>query len=269
MPSNRLPLRFFTCNLKSLFYSVISYIFSFRGIPVSIGEARLNLPPLHFRVYPPTYEELNLHTLMRIKFPHDSTAIDVGAHYGIYSIVLAKYLKLRVFAIEPTPYSFSVLLQTICMNSLQRLITPIRAAVSNKDGVSPFNIQQENGSVANSLVDYHHSEEPKYTSFVNVVKIDSIAYSTPVSFIKIDAEGVELDVLSGALDTISKYKPIILLGLHPAALSAIGYSLKDVQEFIKRLGYETLSYSSPGISHSNFLLQKSVFDIFIAPIKQQ
>ena len=265
MTPNSSSLRLIYRSLKSFFYFLVSYVFAFRGIQVSIGKVSLFLPPRHFRVYPSNYEALNISTLLRMNLPQNTTAIDVGAHYGLYSVLLAKYLQLRVLSIEPTPYSFSVLLQSICMNSLQGYISPIRAAVSNYNGISSFNVQQSSGSVANSLVTYNHSDEPKYTIEVNVFALDSLVSSTPISFIKIDAEGSELEVLNGAKNIILNFRPIILLGVHPVALDSLGHTLYDVLEFINEIGYEITSFSSPNISYANFARQSSVFDVFLAP----
>ena len=47
--------------------------------------------------------------------------------------------------------------------------------------------------------------------YVNVKKLDNLQFENPISFIKIDVEGHEMEVIEGAIETITKNKPILLV----------------------------------------------------------
>ena len=51
------------------------------------------------------------------------------------------------------------------------------------------------------------------------------------SIIKIDVEGHELNVLKGAVNTIKKHKPMILIEIHQ-------FENSEIPEFIESLGYD-------------------------------
>ena len=62
-----------------------------------------------------------------------------------------------------------------------------------------------------------------------------------VDCIKIDVEGLEYEVLLGAIDTIQNNKPAILIDFHPKH----GVDVDAVKGILHELGYET--YRKPTI----------------------
>lgn len=64
-----------------------------------------------------------------------------------------------------------------------------------------------------------------------LVSIDSLKLAR-VDLIKIDVEGMELEVLEGARESIQAYQPSLLI-------EAIKSSANGIAAFLKRLGYQT------------------------------
>ena len=62
-------------------------------------------------------------------------AIDIGAHIGALSLLLATKYKATVYAIEPNQDNFVLLKKNIRVNSLGRLVTPLNIAVSDRIGI--------------------------------------------------------------------------------------------------------------------------------------
>jgi FkbM family methyltransferase len=56
--------------------------------------------------------------------------------------------------------------------------------------------------------------------------------------IKCDVEGAELIVLQGARKSLARYRPTLLLSVHPPALPQYGHSKEGVSAFIQELGYK-------------------------------
>jgi hypothetical protein len=57
------------------------------------------------------------------------------------------------------------------------------------------------------------------------------------SIIKIDVEGAEWDVLRVAEQSLLKYKPKLLLSLHPEALAKIGTTPTQIMDWLADRGY--------------------------------
>jgi FkbM family methyltransferase len=91
----------------------------------------------------------------------------------------------------------------------------------------------------NSLVP---SDEP---SSVPVTTIDVIGSNglSRCNFIKIDVEGLEIEVLEGASNTISKFKPYLDIEVNDYTLKAKGYTREQLFSKLRELGYKWTPYS--------------------------
>ncbi|UUX48389.1 FkbM family methyltransferase [Nisaea acidiphila] len=131
----------------------------------------------------------------------DSLFIDVGAHFGLYSLeVAASVERVRCVAIEPHPHNFDVLKNAIEYNHLSGVVSCVRAAAGGANGLGNLR--------ANTSMGHHVSYEDGGKSAgsiqVPVVTLDSVIGSfceiEPEAdcYLKIDVEGRELQVLRGA-----------------------------------------------------------------------
>ncbi len=160
--------------------------------------------------------------------------IDVGAFIGEWSILLAKYLKNgKIISIEAHPENYRLLLKNIHENSLSNVI-PLHIAAWNKKKKLKLFVHERPC----------HSLKIKGKDFiiVNGETIDNIVKKfckrLPVTFIKIDVEGAEVEVIEGALTTIKKYRPTIIfesfkrenLEKIKRILSSHGYSIKSIDK---------------------------------------
>jgi len=126
-------------------------------------------------------------------------AIDVGANYGIMSYNMArKFQKVSAFEIVPE------VLECFKLN----------AAKFNLSNVDIYNCGLGNKEETVSL---HFNPGKTFSTHVDTskpgnVKVNKLDYYnfTDVDFIKIDAEGFESFIIEGGMETIQKYKPVIL-----------------------------------------------------------
>lgn len=138
-----------------------------------------------------------------------STVIEAGAHIGVHTLTLSKLAK-SVLAFEPFVDTFHVLQKnTRDYNN----ITVFNLGLSDQQEDSGFEWIDENnvavaGLINNPLTDYSIKKSP-YKHVVKNTTIDLL--NKKVDFIKIDVEGYETKVIKGALNTIKKHTPVIVL----------------------------------------------------------
>jgi FkbM family methyltransferase len=155
-----------------------------------------------------------------------TTVLDIGANVGFFSILLSRLVgpKGKVIAFEPLPRNIDFINQHIQLNKLEN-ITVYAAAVGEKTGVMRFDSSPCHSQGRLALTG--DLEVP-------VITLDSLSkLDNPVSFVKIDVEGAEADVLRGSESFFKSNRPIILLATHgrkeaddcQKILSDYGYSL--------------------------------------------
>jgi FkbM family methyltransferase len=134
---------------------------------------------------------------------------DLGAHTGYYSLQASMLVGKNgmVYAFEPNPRNISYLKQHFAINKIEN-VSIVQAAVGDQEGMLPFKLGTTSfvGQV---------SKDGDF--FVKVLSLDSSVahgdFKKP-DFIKIDVEGAELSVLTGARSVLEKYHPYLLLSLH-------------------------------------------------------
>ncbi len=150
----------------------------------------------------------------------DEIIIDVGANVGDTSIYWAKLYGAKVLAFEPLSESFEIMRENISLNGLDDLITPYNLALGDGTDIS-FNM-------SGYMMKYSMDSLKK----IKTERLDNFNFNN-ISMIKIDVEGFELHVLRGAIETIKRNKPRIIIETHSKELrkrtneilSSVGYSL--------------------------------------------
>ena len=142
-----------------------------------------------------------------------TTAIDVGANVGIFTVPLALVVgaRGRVIAVEPSPENVAQLEHNIRLNQLENVdLHPIALAAA------PGEVELQLGAdpAFHSTSTVVRSRAAAVATSVRAETLDAIwrdAGSPEVSFLKIDTEGAELDVLHGARELLDAYRMPILL----------------------------------------------------------
>lgn len=138
----------------------------------------------------------------------DDIVLDVGANIGPHTIPLAQKLQATggmVFAFEPQRLVFQNLCANITLNRLVNVFTQ-QVAVGRTPGtclvpaLSPFIVQSSTG------VDLR--TPPEVGETVPVIRLDDLPIGR-CKLLKIDVEGMEPDVLDGALKLIKTMRPVL------------------------------------------------------------
>lgn len=139
----------------------------------------------------------------------DNVIIDVGAHIGTYTIPLALQVgnNGKVIALEPNDKNADILEKNISINKLSNIIL-VRKAAAKQIGILNLKLTSDPMlSMINSGTDID-------TTSVKTTDLDSLVDNSSimkVNWLKIDAEGFELEVLEGAKKTLRRFSPNIII----------------------------------------------------------
>jgi FkbM family methyltransferase len=173
-------------------------------------------------------------------------AIDIGANFGYFTILLAALVGSggQVHAVEPAPNAAAMLRRSLELNGFQFRTSVIEAAAGADEG-------------ATSLL-YVPDREPKNAQIVaspgavDVAggrlhqvaqrRIDALAQQLGrVDFVKIDAEGAEEQIIDGMIAILRRDKPHLVLEFNAARARAPDALLSTLGEIYGDLRYLDLS----------------------------
>jgi FkbM family methyltransferase len=129
----------------------------------------------------------------------DSIVCDVGANIGAHTLVFSRLAK-QVYAFEPVPLTFNALAGMVALNDLDN-VTCVQGGISDIEGVMSFQ----------SLVTNFENNfgAAQLSTFNGTNPVQVFPLNIPCDFLKIDVEGMELQVLKGAREVIQQCRPVI------------------------------------------------------------
>jgi FkbM family methyltransferase len=152
------------------------------------------------------------------EMPEGSVFWDVGANVGLYSLYAAKKRNAKVYSFEPSVFNLELLARNIHLNNLVDNICIIPLALNDEIGINTmiFSNTDLGGALSSFGVNYGFDGEElksifKYKTFG--IDADSLIHKlklSPPDFLKIDVDGIEHLILSGA-DEALQYTSEILI----------------------------------------------------------
>jgi FkbM family methyltransferase len=160
----------------------------------------------------------------------DAISIDVGANKGLYSYYMLPHSS-AVVAFEPLP-----VMQERLRTHFENRITLYPVALSDRDGEAEIRLPKGNPSWA--TIDPHNLLSLAGDVEMEVVKVvtrrlDNYEF-TDIGFMKIDVEGHEEAVLRGAVETITRTQPTLLIEIEERHNAG---SIQRTASFLEGLGY--------------------------------
>lgn len=179
--------------------------------------------------------------------------LDIGANVGFFTIMFAKNIHDRkVLAVEPTASALVHLWRNIALNQVEDRVVVFEGAVANKTGKITMQVVPGKEEYSSIGVMEHPSivKEQCVSVEVNSSTIDDLVerFNLEPGFMKVDVEGGEHLVLSGAKKVLSTYRPIILSELSDFLLTKNGTSSMDVINLLRRYDYDVLDPMDPKAS---------------------
>lgn len=178
------------------------------------------------------------------------TFVDVGAHFGYFSL-LSAYLVGRsghVHAFEPTPRTFEIL--SANLGGRPNVVLNQRAAFSSTGSLTMFDMGPGfagyNSFVAPRLEgDARDKVQARVLENVETVALDEYTAGWPIrpTFVKIDAESAESEVLKGMTSTIRRLRPTLAVEVGDFDLAGVPRSREVIQQILDE-GYSAYSLKS-------------------------
>ena len=169
---------------------------------------------------------------------------DLGAHFGLYSVALARAVGPtgQVAAFEPNPASFRRLERHRRMNGLTWLRT-FPAAVSDRAGASELLTYGELDSTSTHLAYEGEARGAAAAPIaIRLVQLDDLVRRGEVRaprFIKVDVEGHGHKAVAGMRETLAAHRPQMIVAFHSpeevagvlAVLRPLGYRWDPIGAF--------------------------------------
>lgn len=178
------------------------------------------------------------------------TAIDIGAHQGFYTLLLS--LKVgpegKVIAFEPSPRELKKLMWNLRINRCRNVrVEPF--ALGRRSETAELFVVPNRFSGLDSL------RPPKVKEVLRSVKVQvrsldeylSEGSIASVDFVKIDAEGAELEILKGAQRLLTQIpRPILLVEVSDTRTEPWNYKAKEIVDYLRNCGFLWFSFIESG-----------------------
>ena len=168
---------------------------------------------------------------MRWDLPHiyrpGTDLLDIGANIGWNSLMFSDYGPVHSFE----PVYHDIVSKNVNQNTLSNPVTVHTYGLSSEKQVADMFMPNRDGPVCNyggtTIHPHNHQSVPIR---VELEKLDDVYEGVP-SVLKIDVEGHELDVIRGAFDVITRYKPSMYIEI-------FGYTREcEIATLLRGIGY--------------------------------
>ena len=178
------------------------------------------------------------------KIKDNSQIIDIGANIGVFSIYAVSTSKYTtVYAYEPMPKCFQLLLENIKINKYEKKIIPFELGVTLKKekrklflvGGSPFNTIYTDKQ--NNFIE------------INCIGLKDIFDTNKINrcdLLKIDCEGAEFEILYNT--PIEYFSKIQEIRLEYHNQKQARYTINSLIKFLERNHFKLIYYRKDGIN---------------------
>ncbi len=163
-----------------------------------------------------------------------SVVVDVGANVGTFAVPVTHNTNARVIAVEPVSSTFALLNANVRRNGAGEAVTTVQAALGDVAG----EVVVTTGAQSANYVLLGKSTARADEEIVPVMTLDGLLEGEPrIDLIKVDVEGLELNVMRGARETLARHAPAVLLEIESRWTSRYGHKPEEVFAFMARAGY--------------------------------
>ena len=188
-----------------------------------------------FKIYEPNQ------TKIVKKYVHEGdVVIDVGAHVGYYTLLMAQLVGKngKVYSFEPDPVNFELLKKSVEINGFENVVLIQKAVSDTTEKIKLF--LGDNDSAINRIYDAKLGDAKKSID-VESVTIDEYFKENDKLFniIKIDSEGSEAKIINGMEKFLTKNRKLIMMTeFFPFLIKKSGDEPKQYLKSLENSGFE-------------------------------
>lgn len=179
--------------------------------------------------------------LFRSMLASGMTVIDAGANVGQYTLIAAMEVGSRggVHAFEPVPNTFQQLQTNVVQNNVSKTVRTNMNALWNRTEHLELHLERAMVGNQGAYTIGVPSEVVDKVMSVGVRLDDYVVQNRlqQVDLIKLDIEGAEWFALLGASETISRWRPTMLVEINRHACRQLGYEPEEIWDFLRPFGY--------------------------------
>ena len=238
--------KFNACIAKRIVYP-LAKIFEFRQVRYPLFGEWIYIMPrsilLHRISVDGGYEQQNI-AILKALLPPLGLFYDIGANYGIVSLAIAVAKPdCSILSIEPSSLCITGLCRTICSLNRSRWEV-VKCALGTKDGEAVLITSEDGQDAYGGLGNTRRISGQVKHENVALKKLDSLWIERgreKVDLIKIDVEGMEIDVLKGGEHLLASCRPYVLLEISRCNLLPLEKSHVEIIQFATDHGYRLLN----------------------------
>jgi FkbM family methyltransferase len=175
------------------------------------------------------------------------TVYDIGAFHGMLTLHFARTAK-TVIAFEPNTKNRNRLAENLSLNNFKNvLVRPVGigscTATHRMVGTPLIPGAASIDESAISLLE--HSDAPLMEEEIMVVTLDEDIQRSnlPIpDFVKIDIEGLELQAVTGARNTLERYHPTLFLEMHGQTIAEKKRKVAEIVDLLWKIGYRSIRH---------------------------
>lgn len=199
-------------------------------LKASVGgvSATFNTPTAQEYQWVKNIEEKEVIENIMEEIQTDDVFWDIGANIGLYTCLIGNASGAEIVAFEPHPTNYEKLINNIGKNSLRNRTTTMKCGIGAESGEQVLYLSEEWDTKHSTVKNSGDSLE------INIKTGDDVAIDKGYpDIVKIDVEGAEMDVLSGATQTLNQAR----------AVYCEAHKIYDVRERDVRNKLEDLGFS--------------------------
>ena len=190
-----------------------------------------------------TFWEIDQLEYIAMAGPRGGIYLDVGSNIGNHAVFFGFFCADHVVAIEPNPRLHPILRRNIDANALGERTTIVPVGISDTDTVGAMALREEHdGNIGASHIVTGPAVTPGAGEPVKLRRLDDLIAelapslpSLPITFLKIDVEGMEMGVLRSATTLLRDHRPQIFIEL------ITDDALESATSLLREFGYTSVN----------------------------
>lgn len=187
------------------------------------------------------YEEPELQVLLRY-CPKDAVYCDIGANIGNHTLYALKFMGVsKAILFEPNPTAIDILLGNLSLNGV------LEKCDTSFLGMGLSDVEDEGFGVNARERNLGAAVLVQGSGQIRLARGDRLLNGQKVDLVKIDVEGMEMEVLRGLKGVIEDSRPTIFVEVRRE-------TIPEFEEWLTDVGYEIRETTTRNRVYSNFII---------------